>query len=89
MIRLIIYVLVLAALISGAVWFANDPGEVTVLWRGWRIDTSVGILLALMAMAVLVMLGIAKLIAVLRGAVDVFASARKERRLKQGLAALG
>ncbi len=89
MIRLIIYVLVLAALMSGAVWFANDPGEVTVLWRGWRIDTSVGILLAMMAMAVLVMLGIAKLIAVLRGAVDVFASARKERRLKQGLAALG
>ena len=89
MIRIVLYVILLAAAIAVAVWFANDPGEVTVLWRGWRIDTSVGILLALMTAAVVVILGLAKFIAIIRGSVDVFAAARKDRRLKQGLAALG
>jgi HemY protein len=89
MIRIVLYVVLLAAAISVAVWFANNPGEVLVLWRGWRIDTSVGILLVVMAGAVVIMLGLAKLIALIRGSVDMFATARKDRRLRQGLAALG
>jgi HemY protein len=89
MTRLVVFVVFLAALISAAVWFANEPGEVTLLWRGWRMDTSVGILLALMAVTVLLMLGAAKVIALIRGGAAAFAQARKERRMKQGLVALG
>jgi len=89
MTRLIIYVAGLAALIAVAVWFADDPGEVTLLWRGWRMDTSLGILLTLMAVAVLIMLGVFKLIGMIRGSAEMFAATRKDRRLKQGLAALG
>jgi len=88
MIRLAVYVAALAALIAAAVWFANEPGEATLLWRGWRLDTSVGILLVLMAAGVVLMLGVAKLIALVRGGARAFVAARAERRLKQGLQAL-
>lgn len=89
MIRIVLYVALLATATAIAVWLANNPGEVMVLWRGWRVDTSVGILLGLMTASVLVILGIAKLIAIIRGSVDVFATARKDRRAQQGLTALG
>ena len=41
MIRVIIYLIVLAALAYGAVWLAERPGEVAITWQGERIDTSV------------------------------------------------
>ena len=40
-----------------AVWLAERPGNVTVEWRGWRLDTSVGVLLV--AVVVLILLGVA------------------------------
>ena len=89
MIRVVLFVAALAAAVMVAVWFANDPGEVTVLWRGWRVDTSVGILLFTMVLSVLVILGVAKIIAIIRGTAQGFAMARKDRRITQGLAALG
>src|SRR2546429_5356834 len=41
MIRVIVYLIVLAALAYGAVWLAERPGEVAITWQGERIDTSV------------------------------------------------
>ena len=41
----------------GAVWLAERPGTVTVEWHGWRLDTSVGVLLV--AVVVLILLGVA------------------------------
>jgi hypothetical protein len=46
MIRVIIYLIVLAALAYGAVWLAERPGEVAITWQGERIDTSVMVLAA-------------------------------------------
>jgi HemY protein len=89
MIRIVLFVAALVVAVIVAVWFANNPGEVTVMWRGWRLDTSVAILLVLMALTVIVMLAIARLIAVIRGTAKSFAAARRERRLNQGLRALG
>lgn len=40
-----------------AVWLAERPGAVTVVWRGWRLDTSVGLLLVLVL--ALILLGVA------------------------------
>ncbi|MDX2143794.1 MAG: heme biosynthesis HemY N-terminal domain-containing protein [Rhodospirillaceae bacterium] len=89
MIRLVLFVAVLAGLTAGAVWLANDPGAVSVIWRGWRMDTSVGILLLIVALTVLAVLAVAKIIALLRGTALGFAAARKERRTARGLTALG
>src|SRR5258706_488339 len=52
MIRVIIYLIVLAALAYGAVWLAERPGEVAITWRGERIDTSVMVLAAAIAAVV-------------------------------------
>lgn len=44
MIRAFVYLGILAALMLGVAWLAGRPGEVTIVWQGWRIDTSVGML---------------------------------------------
>jgi HemY protein len=46
MIRVIIYLIVIAALAFGAVWLAERPGEVAITWQGSRVDTSVMVLTA-------------------------------------------
>lgn len=89
MIRLAIYVAVVAAAAAGAVWFANDPGAVTIDWRGWRLETSVAILLVLAAAAVAAALALAKLYAVVRGGARAWAATRRDKKITQGLAALG
>jgi HemY protein len=45
MIRLILFLVVAAALAAAAVWFANHPGNVVVEFEGRQVQTSVGILL--------------------------------------------
>ena len=47
----------IAALAAGAAWLAQSPGDVAIVWRGWRIDTSAAVLMsAVAALAVAVAL---------------------------------
>lgn len=57
MVRAVRYLIAVAALVAGAVWLADNAGAVTLNWRGWRIDTSVGVMAAV-GLVVLVVLGI-------------------------------
>lgn len=50
--RLLLWFVVIVALMLAAAWLAERPGSVTAQWRGWRLDTSVGVL----AMAVVVLM---------------------------------
>src|SRR5258708_39608280 len=64
--RLLSFLLVLAAVMAGVAWLASYPGDVTIVWQGWRIDSSVGVLatlvvVAALAVALLVRLGTALL----------------------------
>jgi len=43
--RGLIFIATLALLGAFAAWVADNPGSVTVLWRGYRIDTSIGVML--------------------------------------------
>jgi HemY protein len=53
-IRVVLYVLLIAALAFGAVWLADRPGDVVITWLGRRVETSVMVLaLAVIAIAVL------------------------------------
>lgn len=88
MVRIITYLAVLALLVTGAVWLANDPGTAVIDWRGWRIDTSASVLIGLMIAAVIVVVIIWRLVAALSGVAQAFAAARRERRLNKGLASL-
>ena len=87
--RLLLYVLGVAALVAAAVWLANDPGAVHLAWRGWRVDTSVGVLVA----ALIVIMGLIFLVIRLAGslgaAMRALAARRRERRQHRGLMSLG
>jgi HemY protein len=49
MIRVLVYLVIVALLAFGAVWFAERPGDVAITWQGRRIDTSVMVLAAAVA----------------------------------------
>ena len=57
MLRTLIWFAVAAVAMLGAVWLAERPGNVVVQWRGWRLDTSVGVLLV--GVVFLILLGVA------------------------------
>src|ERR1700748_2479190 len=46
MIRVILYLIVIAALAFGAVWLAERAGEVAITCQGSRVDPSVMVLIA-------------------------------------------
>lgn len=86
--RLILFILVTAAVIFAAVWLADRPGEVTIRWQGWRIDTSVPVLLMLVlaGLAVLVFIG-----RTLRAVIETpkrWLAERRHRREREGYRAL-
>ncbi len=43
--RLLIFVALAALVVAAAVWVADRPGRISIVWQGWRVDTSVAILL--------------------------------------------
>jgi HemY protein len=49
MVRVVVYLLVVALIAAGAVWLAERPGEVIITWQGQRLDTSVMVLLVTVA----------------------------------------
>lgn len=88
MLRILIFILVVAALVAGSVWLADRPGEVVVVWQGWRVDTNVPVLLlALVVLAAAVLTGL-KLLTGLIHAPGNMAARRRETKRAQGYSAL-
>ncbi len=88
MIRLVIYLLVLAAVAFGVAWLADRPGEVAIVWQGWQVQTSVMVaasaLLVVIALAILLW----SLIRFLFRSPDLFLLAMRNRRRSKGWAAI-
>jgi HemY protein len=82
MIRVIIYLIIVAALAFGAVWFAERPGEVAITWQGQRIDTSVMVLVAAVAA---VAVATVMLWSILRGILRAPAVISRYRRYRRGV----
>ena len=85
--RLIALVLVAAA-VAGAAFFAEHPGHVTIIWQGWQVDTSVGVLVGAVALVVLVVSLLVLLAAALRRVPGNLRRRRAARRHRAGEAAL-
>ena len=45
MIRVAVFLAVVCLIALGVAWIADRPGEVSVVWLGWRIETSLMVLL--------------------------------------------
>ena len=56
-IRTLIWFVLAALAMLAAVWLAERPGSVTVVFRGWRLDTSLGVLMV--AVVILILIGMA------------------------------
>jgi HemY protein len=82
MIRVIFYLILVAVLAFGAVWLADRPGEVAITWQGTRIDTSVLVLIAVVAAV-----AVAAVIvwSVLRAIVRAPATIARYRRYRRGV----
>ena len=53
MIRFFFGTLVVLLLAAAAAWLAQSPGDLTIVWHGWRLETSAalaGILVVALAM---------------------------------------
>lgn len=86
--RMLGFLLVAALTMLAVVWFADRPGEVSVVWQGWRIDTSFGILvLAALALSVVAIV-LARLWRAVVGGPRRLLLWRRDRRRRQGYAAL-
>ncbi len=96
MIRVVTFLLAVAVLAAGFVWFADRPGDVAVTWMGYRIETSVMVAaLAVAALVIVLMVLWAIVRAVLRSPEQVSLLFRHRRAAKgylaisRGLIAIG
>lgn len=88
MVRLFTYIALVGALVGGAVWLADRPGEVVIRWQGWRIDTTVPVL-ALILLAAMASTGtLLRFAGLVLGAPGRFLAARRARRTREGYRAL-
>jgi len=96
MVRVLFFLLVLIALALGLAWLIDRPGEVTLNWQGYQIETSflvgLGILLAVVA-ALVVMWNMLRFIFRFPPAVSVATRARRREKgyaaLSRGIVAVG
>ncbi|MCR4376769.1 MAG: heme biosynthesis protein HemY [Rhodospirillales bacterium] len=88
MARLFLFFVVALALAWGVVWVADHPGQMSLVWGGWRIDTSAGVLgVALIVFAVTAAL-LYRFWLFLTRAPGRIGMAFKERRSQKGYKAL-
>lgn len=78
---------VIAAFVAAAVFFTDNPGRVAIVWQGWQIETSVGILVAAVLTAGVVML-LLWLLSRILGSPRAYMRRRRERRRRAGYRAL-
>ena len=88
MLRLLFLLALATALALGAVWLAERPGEVTIVWSGLRIETSVAV--AAVGLLALIALGMAlwSLLRFVLGLPTAFSFASRARRRQRGIEAV-
>jgi HemY protein len=86
--RILFSFIVVAGLIAAAVFLADHPGRVDIIWRGYEIETSVGILLVAAIAAAALCALILRLLMLAVRAPRALLRRRRERRREAGYRAL-
>lgn len=88
MTRALWFILKLAILVAIVVWLAENPGAVTLAWRGYVVETSVAILLLAIAVVAVVAALLYRLWKAIRRAPRRFGHRRQARKRERGYQAL-
>src|SRR3954454_14299780 len=80
MIRVLIYLVIVAVLAFGAVWLAERPGDVVITWQGERVETSVMVLMAAAAGGAVAGVLLCSIAASFVGSPDAFSRFLRNRR---------
>ena len=86
--RRLLALVALAVLVVAAATVADYPGAVDITWQGWELDTSVGVLVAAMAVLALVLWLLVTLVAAAVRLPARYRRNRRERRRRRGELAL-
>lgn len=96
MIRVVVFLIVVGALSFGVSWLADRPGDVVITWQGLRIETSLMVLVGVVAVLVALVVAIWSVIRALLRSPFAFANYRRNRRgsrayeaISNGLIAIG
>jgi HemY protein len=96
MIRVVLFLVAVALIATGLVWFADRPGDVVVTWMGYHIETSLmvaALALALLIVVILMLWSIARAILRSPEQVSLFFRHRRAMRgylaISRGLIAIG
>ncbi|MDI4665855.1 heme biosynthesis protein HemY [Xanthobacter autotrophicus] len=84
MIRLVFFLLLLAAIAFGVSWLADRPGEIALVWEGWRVETTVPVALAVIAVVAGAMLLLWRLLSLLVRSPKIIAAFSRRRRREKG-----
>ena len=88
MIRIVLFLLAVGILALGIAWLADRPGEITMLWNGWRIETSVMVAVFAVATATALLIFLWTIIRGILRAPDLFALFLRNRRGAKGYLAI-
>ncbi len=88
MIRLFFYVALLALAVFASVWLADHPGSVAIDWLGWRIETSMPVVLVALAVLSFLLSQVYRLISALWRLPKRWLAKRRESRRRKGYQAL-
>jgi len=87
-IRAIVGIVIVSVLVAAAVFFADHPGRVEILWQGWQVETSVAVLAAAAILAALVAGLVFSVLSLIVEAPRRLLRLRRERRRRIGYRAL-
>ena len=88
MIRLVLFIVIIALASWGIVWVADNPGTVSLNWGGWQIDTSASVLTAVAVLFAAIVAIIYRIWLFITRAPQLVSGAMKQRRSRKGYVAL-
>jgi HemY protein len=88
MIRIVLFLVLLGLIALGIAWLADRPGDVTVVWYGYRIETSVMVAVFALLLLVALLVFLWSAIRAIVRAPDLFAMFLRNRRGKKGYLAI-
>ncbi len=88
MIRVLLFLALVALMAFGVVWFADRPGDVAIVWQGYRIETSVMVALVAVAIVVLIAVIVWSIVRTVLRSPDLIAMFMSHRRGVRGYLAV-